>query len=116
MAYSKQQWELVANLLLGGHSQAAVAMTMGMTAHTIYDHKKNPKSHLSKLLTEGTSLKPVDFAKSSTHLIAMTAESDKVRLQANNYLVDWDDGDTDTQDDTTKSDAQLRLDIIKDLA
>ena len=115
MAYSKDEWELVSKLLLCGNTLGATAMVTGISANYISTMRNDPQSELGKLLTEGMETTSTSFAKANITTIAMTSESDKVRLAAAQHMYGWT-GDTDTADDTTKSDAQLRLDIIKDLA
>jgi len=115
MAISTEQWQMTANMLLCGHTNGAVGMIVGISPTYISEMRNKVGTELYEFLTIGMKIKPSDYAKASIHHLAATSKSDVVKMSAATSMLGWDDG-TVVVDDTTKSDAQLRLDIIKDLA
>ena len=103
----------IAHLVSYGYTQRTIAQMVNISEEQLCRAKKyNPD--VAHAFTVGKSITVLDM-KANIHKLAMTSESDVVKLNASTKAIELATDGAETTD-TTKSDAQLRLDIIKDLA
>ena len=103
----------ISDLHYAGVKWKAIAIIKSISYDYLMTEKSNPKSKLFKILTKGTKAKGRDIANGIITNIAMNGSKDSDKLNAAKYMLDVSDDTEEVK--STKSDAQILIDIKTDL-